>query len=851
MTFRQFTVDHGLTSNTVYAIKQDTKGYIWFGTDNGVCRFDGNSFKYYSKNDGLTDHDVLYIQEDSQGRLWMLTYNGKPCFYKNGHFYNQNNYPPIKDLHMQGFCSSFAEKPDGTIYLGSREGHLYQLNSSDSLIQISTPELRKHLSLSSIWVYNHQVFYGDSKSIITNMTKQKSYKLNLHLDSIPLYTRYTLIDNRIYISRGHWIYEYSTDLKRIRSIELSEEEHIDFIGRGAFSYQLAIGTRNGLRFLNLNTKEISKCLLPGKMITHVTTDSEGGIWVSTLHHGVYYSHPEKLHLFTSQDIPDLPVYSLNHTNDTIWFGAANRKYGAIINDSVVLYNKIPQTRYGDLDEGRILNIWQNSHHIFLRSEKMLFQLKPDRSDIYTDFTIPLTCMENSTNNKIWAGSFGRITPLDSMFNPLNNEAEIHIQGKVMSLLSVDSNTLFCGNYNGLFTMNTKSGNYQNRHPELQGKVVIDMKKLPNERIAIATKGSGLYVYHDSTLIKHFDPIQKENPENIKKMGLTPSGNLWIASSQGIYFQTQTSNPTRFWNWKVIDQSNALETSNVYDLMFLEDKMYIATNKGISVLDTTYIYRNDAPPSLHIEKVTALDSVFRTTEITLPQKFAQQIRVFCHAISFQTQKRFYIFEIDDQPPVYINQINDFFVLPSLSPGSHHISIRVRSDFSDWSEPTQITIKVTQFWWQTSFFHGLIIIGIIAIIILFIKLKITVFNHRLLISYVNKWTNRILGRKEHYIHLKSGKETVRVFVRQIRWIKSESNYCVVATSKQKITVLATLKSFEEQLGNYPQFIRTHRSYLVNIRYASKIQSAQITIDDRVIPIGTTYKKSFKNHFDSLNP
>ena len=51
-----YTVEDGLPSNTIYAIEQDSLGYIWLGTNKGLSRFDGSEFINYSEEDGLQDN---------------------------------------------------------------------------------------------------------------------------------------------------------------------------------------------------------------------------------------------------------------------------------------------------------------------------------------------------------------------------------------------------------------------------------------------------------------------------------------------------------------------------------------------------------------------------------------------------------------------------------------------------------------------------------------------------------------------------------------------------------------------------------------------------------------------------
>src|ERR1044072_1916372 len=78
--FRNYTVADGLSSNTVRAIKQDDQGFMWFGTKNGVSRFDGYQFKLYQfKKDNpasLGNNFIHAIEKVNSTHLWVGTENG-------------------------------------------------------------------------------------------------------------------------------------------------------------------------------------------------------------------------------------------------------------------------------------------------------------------------------------------------------------------------------------------------------------------------------------------------------------------------------------------------------------------------------------------------------------------------------------------------------------------------------------------------------------------------------------------------------------------------------------------------------------------------------------------------------
>ena len=78
--FRHLTIRDGLPNNTIHAIHQDQQGFIWFGTDDGLSRYDGYQFISYKQDpdnpDAINSNQVLTIYEDAEGLLWIGTWGG-------------------------------------------------------------------------------------------------------------------------------------------------------------------------------------------------------------------------------------------------------------------------------------------------------------------------------------------------------------------------------------------------------------------------------------------------------------------------------------------------------------------------------------------------------------------------------------------------------------------------------------------------------------------------------------------------------------------------------------------------------------------------------------------------------
>ena len=84
---RHYSTDDGLPSSEVYDILEDTKGYIWISTDNGVSRFDGYGFENYGPAEGLMNNVVLFMQEDDNHRIWFTTMSSNIYYFENDSIY--------------------------------------------------------------------------------------------------------------------------------------------------------------------------------------------------------------------------------------------------------------------------------------------------------------------------------------------------------------------------------------------------------------------------------------------------------------------------------------------------------------------------------------------------------------------------------------------------------------------------------------------------------------------------------------------------------------------------------------------------------------------------------------------
>ncbi|MES2627661.1 MAG: two-component regulator propeller domain-containing protein, partial [Bacteroidota bacterium] len=311
--FRNYSVDNGLPSSEVYQVIQDKTGFLWFATDRGLSRFDGQEFFNYTTSNGLCDNSILGIEPGPDGSLLLKTFSGKLCLIKNGKvvsihdseirnetFFNallngpdtiwHNSYHPLPRPEIYYYSKSSGAtglwnpgtKNMSVYFYSDRE---YSLSTGTDSISISRKDSRLHEDLT--------IYFNRKK------TGNRSFKTGLfHCLQIDSVTFLAAFDNHVLLVENGKI-SYKTTKNRI--IHLSHgtqgEIWVGYFKGGAGRYSDAFTFVANCD----NEKSPVQTMLSDESVSSVLRDAEGGYWFTTLENGVYYTQQLSSLCYTSKE----------------------------------------------------------------------------------------------------------------------------------------------------------------------------------------------------------------------------------------------------------------------------------------------------------------------------------------------------------------------------------------------------------------------------------------------------------------------------------------------------------------------------------------------------------------------
>jgi len=186
---RHLTIKDGLPSNKIQSIFKDSRGYIWIGTEAGLCRFDGVNFKVYTTKDGLAGNRIWSITEDDSGNLWFACYGNGISMFDGRAFHNLSEKDGLVNNNVRKveYSKRFKGLMIGTVY-----GFSFYKDSTFTSFKDSTVTNRNLLQVTAFLETDSLIYlftYYDNKQFIVFNPRNKTFSY------LPKNHRYHYLSN--------------------------------------------------------------------------------------------------------------------------------------------------------------------------------------------------------------------------------------------------------------------------------------------------------------------------------------------------------------------------------------------------------------------------------------------------------------------------------------------------------------------------------------------------------------------------------------------------------------------------------------------------------------------------------
>jgi signal transduction histidine kinase/ligand-binding sensor domain-containing protein/CheY-like chemotaxis protein/AraC-like DNA-binding protein len=646
-----------LSSSFVRCIAKDARGFMWFGTGNGLIRFDGTNIYRYEHVRGnknvITDNRINAITLDGSGNLWIGTAQGLVIYDpERDHFINADsiaeNSNHLNNLYISALCSDAS----GRIWIGTHGNGLNVYDPrkfSFTYLEERAPGKGPAAGnyITSLFFHNDTIWAG-TKGGVRLFDARRTGKLPMPDVDNSVNTKEVTQVNRS--GADYWIATLDGEIIRLRKEGGSYRLHKYFLNRkpgsevGATVLTMVpdsagnvwvAGENTPLTCVKSKTGEIvqykaeegKKGKLPTNAIRSVFIDNTGMLWVGTYNRGAYMvdNRAKKFESFDFS-IAAVPVRTAarakgiaEDSQGNIWIACDGSGVFKVDADTRELefpqeINKKLDTRHvSALCFDRSGDLWigtwgSGAYKINMRTYAA--QHYPVEAKGFGDNKV-FTIFEDSRNT-IWLGSVGSglffFDTKSSRFVGLNEEMKadyIRRSAYVTTILEDAHGALWVGTLFGLYHLEYNDGKafdvklyLKNDQPGNIGSYDIQTTYEDEDKtIWIGTGDNGLTTFLPDGTFRHLQKRHGLASNTVKGILTDDHGNIWIAGSAGLSRYDATANTFRHYTKDDGLPSNEFLANAC--LRARDGKFYFGTDDGLVAFFPDSIADNPIKPVAYL------------------------------------------------------------------------------------------------------------------------------------------------------------------------------------------------------------------------------------------------------------
>ncbi|MPQ44229.1 sensor histidine kinase [Clostridium tarantellae] len=878
INFNKVTILDGMSQSSAQHIFQDSKGYMWIGTSDGLNRYNGHDFNIYSykrNNDNtISSNNIKAIVEDKENNLWISTSNGL-----NRISLSNNNIKRYIAKREEGHISSnlieeLLVDSKGRLWICTRDGLNLYNKETDSFKRIGYEDE----ILSDQW---------------THVLEEDIY-------------------GRIWIGTKNGLNMYNEQTGEIvKKFNLSDDNICSLY---ADESKLWIGTVNGgVNIMNLNDftvkvykgEEGKENSLPSNHVTSMLKDDLGNIWIGTSDGLAKYCEEKdgfivyKAEAHDEFSLIDNDIYNLyKDKSGTIWVGTYKGISLFNPHSPFINYTHNPNNE-NSISSNAISGIYEDN-------EGLLWIGTKDKGvnivDSQNNKTIRINTSNKNTissnnirdiigiDNEIWIATNNGLNKFDKVTKKFEHykleDKNSIINNNVRTLFIDNEGILWIGTNEGLCTFDRNSKIFKD-YKKIFYKNNIVKKSFTD--IFQDSEGIMWFVLNDNGGLIRYDKktenikVYKNEINNDKSLSFNTGesinedskGNLWIGTKHGLNkFDKKKEEFT------VYTDENGLPNNNIYGVLIdAEDTIWVSTNYGISKLSVEknrfinysiidglasnehngYSYYKNKEGKMFFGGINGVSSFnpndlkeeepvpnVNISEVTTSKgniiEFEKSIN-----LSYNSRELYVDFFIPDYRNIrkteyayklegidkewFLSENKNYAKYASLPSGQYKFLVAGKNSNGIWSDITSINVNVEKAPWNTPLAYCFYIV-IIGIIFYYIWNEVNLLDN-LVKQRTKELNNKLYENKELYCKLiENERYKNNYFINLSHELRTPLN--VILTIEQLITSLNkdNKEIDEKKLTYYMQTLRRNSKRLLNlinnIIDTSKIESGEYKLN-----------------------
>ncbi len=586
--FDNYTIKNGLPSNAILDIMQDSKGYMWFATQNGVSRFDGYSFKNFSIEDGLPSNYVNCLFEDSKGNIWLGTEYGGIARYDGKEFIitdTENGLVSNKEI-MEIF-----EDRDENIWVRTRYDGASRIDKGNITNYTQENGLPSNEILSGFVDSKDRIWFGTLNGIMIFDGKRK-FTITTK-DSLPNNIVQDIIEDK---SNNYWIATQGGGLSKYNGKEFINYTTENGLGSNIILTLLEdnhgniwIGTyENGLCKFNGKSFEVFKYdNLGSNSIKNIFEDSKKRIWIVTYKQGIYQIYKNRISHYTTENnlLDNIVMKITEDTEGNVWLGT-NGGISKLSKKPFEIYTVdfgIPDKNILAVHADKSANIWAGTYNgLFRIDSDNNIKVFNDKNGLPSNTVYSIAY---DSNNNIWIGTLYGLTKYSGgSFTTYKDSIWFDQMGTpdkwAFDITEDFMGNIWCAHENGISKLyNNKYYNF-NTDFGLPSNDVRTIKIDLTNHIWFGT-AEGVSVYDGI----HFKNITKKDglsDNSCNDITVDSAGNMWIGTDNGL---NRITKKNEGFDIKVFTTKDGLASNSI---TFVEtdrsNNLWIGYDKGLNKVD---------------------------------------------------------------------------------------------------------------------------------------------------------------------------------------------------------------------------------------------------------------------------